>query len=201
MNLSKMSSKPKCDQCGCPTAKPKKGKKLDTQMFPKCKGTKYDRDIVKKTREKNKKSSSEDQMTKKARFGEDMKGTDGMFWENWKSKNYFSNDTQPPSYEEAETFIVYCDDLFNRPQDSFISSEGRYGGESYARLKKKIEIVRVLPEYDYTSILAKARQYQSLMHDIERDGVLSDQEYLNDVDFTPTLSFNLKQYRESQRKG
>lgn len=53
-----MSKKTTCknDQCGCPTAKPKKGDKLDTQMFPKCKGTKYDRDIVKKTRKKKKSS-------------------------------------------------------------------------------------------------------------------------------------------------
>lgn len=61
MNFSKQASK--CnDECGCPTKSPKKGDKLDTQLFPGCKGTKYDRDIVKKTRErkpkgKEKKSS------------------------------------------------------------------------------------------------------------------------------------------------
>ena len=36
------------NQCRCPTKKPKKGKKLDIQLFPDCKGTKYDRNIVKK---------------------------------------------------------------------------------------------------------------------------------------------------------
>ena len=34
---------------------PKKGKHLDTQMFPECEGTETDRDIVKKTVEKRKK--------------------------------------------------------------------------------------------------------------------------------------------------
>ena len=38
----------KSNECGCPTKTPEKGKKLDTQLFPGCKGTKYDRDIVKK---------------------------------------------------------------------------------------------------------------------------------------------------------
>jgi len=196
-------SKPKCDggQCGCPSATPKKGDKLDTQLFPKCKGTKYDRDIVKKTRKRKKKSFEENHMAKEARFGDDMKGMDGMFWENWKSKDYFSNDTQLPSYEEAERFIIYCDDLFDRPQDAFISSAGRYGDESYTRLKKRTGAVRSLPDHDHSSILAKARQYQALMHDIEQDGVLSKQEYLNDVEFTTGTSFNLKQHRESQRKG
>jgi hypothetical protein len=44
-------------ECGCPTKKPKKGNKLDTQMFPECEGTKYDRDIVKKTVEKRKRKA------------------------------------------------------------------------------------------------------------------------------------------------
>ena len=46
----------KCDQCGGPTKKPKKGDKLDTQLFPDCKGTKYDRDVVKKTEKSRKKA-------------------------------------------------------------------------------------------------------------------------------------------------
>lgn len=44
------------DSCKGGYGKPKG--KLDTQLFPECEGTKYDRDIVKKTREKKEKKTS-----------------------------------------------------------------------------------------------------------------------------------------------
>jgi hypothetical protein len=53
----------------CPSFGKPKGK-LDTQLYPECAGTKYDRDIVKKTREERKKKSSSDNLHKKA--GSDM---------------------------------------------------------------------------------------------------------------------------------
>lgn len=52
----------KCKDKSCRVKKINYGKPkghLDTQLFPECKGTKYDRDIVKKTREKRNKASSE----------------------------------------------------------------------------------------------------------------------------------------------
>lgn len=46
----------KCNKCECPVTPPPKGHKLDTQLFPECEDTKYDRDIVKKNRKERKSS-------------------------------------------------------------------------------------------------------------------------------------------------
>ena len=49
----------KCKKCH-PDGKPAKGH-LDTQLFPECKGTEFDRDIVKKTVEKRKQEKKHQQ--------------------------------------------------------------------------------------------------------------------------------------------
>lgn len=62
MKLIRVSKK---DDGSCRGYGKPKGK-LDTQLFPECKDTKYDRDIVKK-QEKNKKSSSCNCQAKKSK--------------------------------------------------------------------------------------------------------------------------------------
>ena len=55
MKISKINSVSRCSchEKGCGGYQKAKGH-LDTQMFPECAGTRYDRDIVKKTRERRK---------------------------------------------------------------------------------------------------------------------------------------------------
>jgi hypothetical protein len=55
LRISKIVSISACKSCGTKdiTFGPPKGH-LDTQMFPECEGSRFDRDIVKKTVEKRK---------------------------------------------------------------------------------------------------------------------------------------------------
>jgi hypothetical protein len=62
--------KTSCNSCGCQkenrdTKWPKPKGHLDTQLFPECKGTKYDRDIVKKNKKKKNKKADSSTMTLK----------------------------------------------------------------------------------------------------------------------------------------
>jgi len=199
MNFSKKSSKCNGNECGCPTKSPKKGKKLDTQLFPDCKGTKYDRDIVKKTRKKKKESSDSPTITKKARFGEEMFGLGGMTWENWKSYNYFKNG-KTPSPEETYDFVEYCVGLFNKPIGEVISDD-----ESAERLLKKIDFngLRSMPNMNLPNrnklIIDKAAACQAIMYDIESAGVPSGHEWGAEV-VVSKAKFNLKKHIQAKKK-
>jgi len=124
----------KNDQCSCPSATPKKGKKLDTQLFPKCKGTKYDRDIVKKTRERREKKNKQNKKKKKSSFN----------LKQYRESNLFDVDeTKIPDYYATEfktqDDMAKISDIFNKILQSEIREDPRerYGSTNSPKSKTR----------------------------------------------------------------
>lgn len=80
MKIVKLSG----NDCGGFTG-PKKGKHLDTQMFPECEGTETDRNIVTKTVKRRKKRSVSFNLKeyKIAKWGKEVKITNPGKWEGY----------------------------------------------------------------------------------------------------------------------
>lgn len=153
----------------CGGFQPPKGK-IDTQMYPECKGTETDRDVVKKNRKKKKEKKA---MKVEAKFGGCFdEGTPGkQRWQAWKSQGFFSGG-KIPTEEQAVEFVKLVQTLYRLGGAQFIPDDPKYDF-----LRNRIERGLQALNGGQANVIETAKLFQTAMHEIEQIEVVNEEAF------------------------